>query len=135
MAGLEGVRRRGFRRWYERQLIESHAYFVSCFVCMILVAAALEVSGLSQPGSNRLGMIALALAGGVLAVVSWTRYRDILTNAERVAEVATCAHCGDYGRFAVTDWGPRNSALPEAPGDPRWLRVRCRACGHDWLIE
>ena len=37
MSPADGIRQLGFRRWYERQLIESHAYFLTCFLCMIMV--------------------------------------------------------------------------------------------------
>ena len=37
MSPADGIRKLGFRRWYERQLIESHAYFLTCFLCMIKV--------------------------------------------------------------------------------------------------
>jgi hypothetical protein len=34
-----GIRKLGFERWFERQLIESHVYFVTSFLCLILVLA------------------------------------------------------------------------------------------------
>jgi len=43
MADLaEGIRKTGFRRWYERQLIESHLYFVTAVLSLIVVGAGLE---------------------------------------------------------------------------------------------
>ena len=38
----EEIGRRGFRRWYERQLIESHAYLVTAFLSLILLLAGFE---------------------------------------------------------------------------------------------
>ena len=39
MEPADSISRLGFARWYERQLIEGHAWFVSGFACMIAVAA------------------------------------------------------------------------------------------------
>jgi hypothetical protein len=36
MQVTEYIHRYGFRRWYERQLIESHAYLALAFVALIL---------------------------------------------------------------------------------------------------
>jgi hypothetical protein len=38
----DDIRKLGFRRWYERQLLESHACLVTCFLCTILLAVCLE---------------------------------------------------------------------------------------------
>ena len=46
----DDIRKRGFKKWYERQLIESHAYLVTCFLCMILVTALMEQSASARPG-------------------------------------------------------------------------------------
>ena len=43
MEPADSIRRVGFSRWYERRLIEGHAWFVSGFVCMIAIAACMEV--------------------------------------------------------------------------------------------
>jgi hypothetical protein len=42
MEPADSIGRLGFSRWYERRLIEAHAWFVSAFVCVILVAACME---------------------------------------------------------------------------------------------
>ena len=39
MEPADSIRRLGFARWYERRLIEAHAWFVSGFFCMIAIAA------------------------------------------------------------------------------------------------
>jgi molybdopterin synthase catalytic subunit len=38
----DGIRRIGFRKWYERTLLASHAHLVLCFLCLIGVFAAFE---------------------------------------------------------------------------------------------
>lgn len=131
MDTLERVRRLGFRRWYERELIESHAYFVTCFGCLILVAVVLEMSGLAEMATERPLLLLLILGAGVLGVFSWKRFRVILARAERFAERAVCAQCGAYGALDVLDHG----APSAGPEDAGWMQVRCRKCAHRWTIE
>jgi len=38
----EGIKKVGFRRWYERQLIESHAYLITGLLSSILVLGSIE---------------------------------------------------------------------------------------------
>jgi len=45
LASFDRIRTHGFRHWYERQLIECHAWLVSCFLGMICAASGIEVSG------------------------------------------------------------------------------------------
>ena len=42
MEPADSIVRLGFARWYERRLIEAHAWFVSVFFCMVAIAACLE---------------------------------------------------------------------------------------------
>jgi hypothetical protein len=123
----EGIAKMGFRRWYERQLIVSHAYFVTAFLSLIVVIAGLEAFSAAADLSTRILMLALVLAGGVLCVWSIVRYQFMLSSAVRAAERSTCSHCRSYGVLDVV----RRSGPDAAP----WLRVRCRKCGHEWLIE
>jgi hypothetical protein len=141
MDSLKQVRLLGFRRWYERQLIESHAYFVTCFVCMILVAAMLEVSNVSELRSSRLLALLAACAGVAGCILSWNRYKRVLFRAERLAEAANCPQCGAYGQFRIVGHGGERlgdsagrRALPDDQLDG-WLRVRCKGCNHEWRIE
>jgi hypothetical protein len=60
----DNIRKRGFKKWYERQLIESHAYLVTCFLCMILVAALLEELSFRAPGLKPFLMLAVIAGGG-----------------------------------------------------------------------
>jgi len=42
------IERYGFRRWYERQLYESHAYLVVGLIGLILMLAGVEVLGTAE---------------------------------------------------------------------------------------
>ena len=44
------IERHGFRRWYERQLIESHAYLALGFVALILLLSGLELLSDAEAG-------------------------------------------------------------------------------------
>ncbi len=135
---VEGIRKRGFRKWYERQLVESHAYLVTCFLCMIMVAACAEQLNFRAPPTNLLAMIALVIGGGLVGLFSWQRYKAIMSVAECYGDHSTCAQCGAYARFDVLDWGdappvaPSGTAAARAAGP--WLKVRCRKCGNLWTL-
>lgn len=138
MASLDQIRTDGFRRWYERQLIECHAWLVSWFLGLIVLVSGLEVAG-SGPASRVNG--ALLLLGGLAVVVySWKRYHLLLEVAERLGEQAECPACKTYGRFSIQSSGP--APLPDG-GDPSlenhgggvWLRARCRKCSEEWTLK
>jgi len=134
----EGVTKIGFRRWYERQLLESHFYLVTAFLCLILVMACLEGFSFRAPGLEPLLRLTAMFAGSAVGLASLRRYTSMLSQAWRAAERSTCAKCAAYGLLDVI--GAR--ALPRpAPGKngaepvPPPLAVRCRKCGNEWVIE
>ena len=102
---VESIRKRGFKKWYERQLIESHLYLVTCFLCMILVAACAEQLNFRAPGATPVLMLALVLGGGFVGLFSWQRYKAIMTVAEIYGDHSTCGQCNAYAKFEVLDWG------------------------------
>src|SRR5512145_3133122 len=101
MRVTEYVHRYGFRRWYERQLIESHAYLALAFVALILLLAGIEVLGEAKGGMGYVATLSAAALGGVLMVVAWRRFTVLLTRAELFAEGATCSACRAWGKFRV----------------------------------
>ena len=138
MAALDRIRTHGFRRWYERQLIECHAWLVSWFLGVIVLVSGLEIAGAGS--SSRMTGAVLLLAGLAVTVFSWKRYHLLLEIAERLGEQATCPSCNVYARFAITSSGP--APLPDG-GDPAlenhgggvWLRAQCRKCGDEWTMK
>lgn len=131
MTFADRLRKQGFRRWYERQLIESFLYLTTCFLCMIVVAASLEAFGDQVPGQQRVLMLTLAIVGAGVGAVTWRRFKDALSLAEHMADRANCSGCGSYARFVVLGEGGQHGG----DGAPGWVRVRCRKCGHEWLID
>jgi len=63
------------------------------------------------------------LACGVIG--AW-RCGAICIHAEYAANQADCPHCGVYARFTLVE-----GTAASAPS----VRVRCRACAHQWSID
>jgi hypothetical protein len=117
------IGRLGFRRWYERQLIEGHAWLITCFLCMLAIAACVEVMSFRGPPLQVLSYAAAVAAGCAIGVFSWRRYLRIMTLAEYLGEHATCTSCRAYARFSLIG------------ADATSMTVRCRKCAHEWRID
>lgn len=118
MEPADSIGRLGFARWYERRLIEGHAWFVSCFLCLIAIVACMEELTLRGPLARLLGYSVLVVAAFAIGLYAMRRYGQILTEAERLGERATCLGCGTYARFRV---------VPPA-------QAQCRQCGNEWQL-
>jgi hypothetical protein len=127
MTPAQGIDKLGFRRWYERQLIQGHVWFVTCFVCMIVVAAGLEQLDLSGPLLQLLwnGLLVAGAAWVCFKSLRW--YNFLLGRAEALGAQSNCARCSTYGILKVVDAG-------RADADS-WIRVRCKKCGHEWRMD
>lgn len=134
MQVTEYIHRHGFRRWYERQLIESHAYLALGFLALILLLSGMEVLSDTEGGVRYVLILAAAAAGGLLLIVAWRRFNVLLARAEHFAEAATCPQCKAWGKFKVL--GEDRSAVDDPPesGRPRWLKVRCTQCDARWRL-
>jgi hypothetical protein len=120
-----GISKHGFRRWYERELLQSHAHMALSFICLIGVLAAFE--SVTRRGSwpsqlLDVGVMLLCLATGMWAI---RRYLHLLMHAEAVAGQADCPACDTYARFRLV--------RAEASGES--ASVCCRHCGHEWTIR
>ena len=120
MEPADSIARLGFARWYERRLIEGHAWFVSVFVCLIAIAACMEELAFRGSPLRLLAYVAIVVAAAAIGIYGMRRYQQILSEAERLGEHATCGACGAYARFRMISAS----------------QVRCRKCNHEWrLIE
>ena len=132
------IRRLGFRKWYERELIKCHAALVTCLLCGLTMAALLETVDFSNFGWSPASRLAIVLASGALGWVSWKTYIRILTRAEFYGERSNCPSCGAYGAFNVIATGmdhePGRIAETVAPLPAAWMRVECRKCGTGWRM-
>ncbi len=120
----EGVRRFGFRKWYERELLSSHAHLLLTLLSSIALIGMLEVfkSGTVQ---EKLLDLLLLVASGAIGLWSLRRYLYLLMHAEEVANQASCPDCGVYARFDVVSEDRRKGSLG----------VCCRACRKGWTID
>lgn len=114
------IARMGFRRWYERQLIESHVWLVTVLLCGVAIAASIEMLSFRELGTAVV-TLAFVFTAGVIILHGLRRYRHLMTQAEEVAAHSTCTSCQTYARFRAMDENPR-------------MRVQCRKCGFEWTL-
>lgn len=119
----DGVRRFGFRKWYERELLSSHAHMVLTLLCAISLMAIMEVFHDAGRDAKLLDAT-LFVISAVVGCRALRRYLYLLTHAELVAKQAQCGSCGTYARFEV---------VGENQHDGR-TAVCCRQCRHQWTI-
>lgn len=122
----EAVGQAGFRKWYERELLSSHAHMVLAFLSLVAVFAALEAARGASFGHRLVNTIYVLLSA---AIGAWAlrRYLFLLSRAEDVANQAQCEGCGEYGQFKVVS-GQGGGREAEA-------EVCCRRCQHHWVIS
>ncbi len=125
MTLAEGIRRHGFRKWYERQLLRSHAHLMLTFLCMVGVFAAAEAALRFRTVADQVTDFAALLLCAGAGLWALRRYLFLLNHAEAAAHQADCAQCGTYGRLELVH--------SDASGQS--VAVRCRQCGHHWRIE
>ena len=120
-----GIRKHGFRKWYERELLRSHAHMALTFVCMVGLLAAFEAaSRFKSWGDQAIDLAAVVICGGG-GLWALRRYLSLLMYAESAANQADCPSCGTYARFR----------LVQADAQDERARVCCRQCEHQWTIE
>ncbi len=56
MEPAAGIGKLGFSRWYERELIEGHAWLITCFLCMLAIAACVESMSFRGPPGGGAGV-------------------------------------------------------------------------------
>lgn len=121
----DGIRRHGFRKWYERRLLSGHAHMVLTFLCAIGVLAAAEAFMTIPSAADRVFDAAALVLCGVVGAWAVRRYLFLLNHAEFVANQADCPACRAYGRMEVTG---QDAAA-------QTVQVRCRKCGEHWTIQ
>ena len=125
----ESLRTQGFRRWYERQLVEGHLWLVTGLLALIMTTIAFEVIAFRDSIGGLLALIAVGGGGVALCLYAWLRFTRQLGLAEHVAGQATCTSCRTYGKLAFV-----SLALDVRAPTGGQLHVRCRSCGHEWSI-
>ncbi len=124
MTLADGIRRHGFRKWYERELMRSHAFLALTILCTVGVLAALESAGPLRADRDQLfDVLSLLLCAGV-GLWALRRYLYLLSHAEATAHQADCPGCGTYARFQ----------LVSADRAGELVTVCCRQCERRWEI-
>jgi hypothetical protein len=116
------IARLGFRKWYERRLIEAHAWLVTAFLCAIVIAAGLEDLTFKGQAMVFLGRAGMVFVAGLIAWHGVRRFIALLGEAEHLGSQSTCEACHRYAVFNVISQSPR-------------MTVRCRKCGHEWTFH
>lgn len=119
----DAIRRIGFRKWYERELLSSHAHMVLGFLSAVALVGSVEAYRNSLADGAMYAMFVVVCA----AVGAWAmrRYSFLLLRAEDTANQANCPGCGDYGRFKIV----------RARADDPEMDVRCGKCSREWIIS
>jgi len=124
MSAGQRIRKLGFRKWYERELLQSHAnLLLLLFSTLGLLGSAEALSG-PMTAIDRLQVLAGAVACVGIGYLALRRYLRLLNHAEYVADQAICRSCNSYAKWEL---------LGE-DGDGAALQVRCRKCAHHWRI-
>jgi hypothetical protein len=121
----EGIRKHGFRKWYERELLQSHAHLVLTFLSMIGIFAGFEALSTNRGWLDQATNITTIGLCVVIGVWALRRYLYFLGHAEATANQADCPQCKAYGAFTVEAEDPKQQLL----------QVRCRKCRHPWTIS
>jgi hypothetical protein len=121
MEPARSIGRLCFRKWYERRLMEAHAWLLTALLCAIYVEVSLEAISFKGPGLVWLGKAGGMFVGGLIVWHGLRRFFAILREAERFASQSTCRACKTYATFEVV-------------GEQPEMSVRCRKCSHEWTI-
>jgi hypothetical protein len=121
----EGIRKHGFRDWHERQLLLSHAWLVLTLLCGFVAFGSLEMILSGAEGLALLRSTILMFAAALGVMVTLRRFVLGLARSHQTSSAAMCGECGEYGRLQVVSEDRAQT----------WVRVRCKGCGHEWVIE
>lgn len=127
MEPADGIRKLGFKRWYERELIEGHVYLVTALLAAITAAVCIEGVRFDQGMARASMLLVIIFVCGSLVLFSWRRFSAMLARAERYGDKSTCSACQTYARFDLLG---RQGGRDDEPV----LRVRCRACSSEWTL-
>jgi hypothetical protein len=122
----DGIRKHGFRKWYERELLQSHAHLALTIVCSLGIFGGLESFGASRALNDHMADVATVLLCTAVGLWALRRYLFLLSHAEAVAHQADCPGCGTYARLQLV----QPNAAHDSP-----VEVSCRSCGRQWSIE
>lgn len=124
----EGIRRVGFRKWYERELLSSHAHMLLAVLAVVGLLGSFEALR-DAPRHEQLLDLFLAAISGVVGFWALRRYMYLLMHAEEIANQATCSRCNSYGQLALGEQTHRGEDAR------RFVPVCCKRCGFAWEMQ
>jgi hypothetical protein len=122
----DGIRRVGFRKWYERELLSSHAHMALALIAVVALLASFEAYAGASTGEKFLNTGFVLVCGGV-CLWALRRYLYLLMHAEEMANQANCPQCDAYGQLQLVEPLQRPNAA--------WVPVCCKRCGFNWKLE
>lgn len=124
----DGIQRMGFRKWYERELLSSHAHMALALVAAVAMMASFEAFRGASAG-EKLMNTAFVLVCAAIALWSMRRYLYLLMHAEEMANQANCAQCQAYGLLKLQEGEDRR------PSAQSLVPVCCKRCGFRWNLQ
>jgi hypothetical protein len=121
----DGIQKHGFRKWYERELLHSHAHMVLLVLCTLGILGSLEAASSARTMAERLSDLLTTLLCAAAGLWALRRYLYLLSHAESVANQASCPACNTYGRLK----------LLQTSEDGHAVLVCCKHCEHRWQID
>jgi hypothetical protein len=121
----DGIRKYGFRSWHERELLLTFGWLALALVFAVVAFGALERLLEGSGGWLMVRSVLVLLASGAALYVTLLRFLRGMAHSQSTGSQALCAGCGEFGRLAIVS----------EDRDGKWLRVSCRGCGHEWVIE
>jgi len=124
----EGIRQLGFRKWYERELLSSHAHMALAVLAAVAMIACFEAYKGASVGDKLMNTVFLLVSA---AVTLWSlrRYLFLLMHAEEIANQANCPRCDAYGLLTVAE------TVRTGADGTRLVPVCCKKCGFTWVLN
>jgi hypothetical protein len=121
----DGIRKHGFCSWHERELLLSHGWLVLTLLLGFVAFGSLEAILSGAEGIGLLLSTVLMLVAGMGVIVTMHRFVLGLARTQKTSSQAVCSECEQFGQLRVI----------AEDREQTWVRVRCRGCGHEWVIE
>lgn len=124
----DGIQRVGFRKWYERELLSSHAHMALALIAAVAMMASFEAYRGASVGEKLMNTV-FVLVCAAIALWSMRRYLYLLMHAEEMANQANCGQCQAYGLLKLQDVQDRRLAAQHL------VPVCCKRCGFQWNLQ